>query len=158
MLPVPPPLSVIANCGLKVVPELTVVEATCNTHGGVVVPIATLPTKDEMEVVVESRLPTVSCEVVAIMPLPVEFAVKIAPFANDTPRARVPDVVIGFPEMVNPVGTDISTEVTVPAPPPPPTHVPLIEKQPAVTLIPFAKVELAVELVTLRRLVAMPPV
>jgi hypothetical protein len=35
-------------------------------------------------------------------------------------NANVPDVVIGFPEIDNPVGTDMSTDVT---PPPPPAHV-----------------------------------
>jgi hypothetical protein len=34
-------------------------------------------------------------------------------------RVKVPEVVIGLPDIDNPVGTDISTEVTVPLPPPP---------------------------------------
>lgn len=67
-----------------------------------------------MLVVVEIRDPTVSCEDVAMIPSPVVLAVSIAPLANDTPRARVPLVVIGLPEIVNPVGTEKSTDVTVP--------------------------------------------
>jgi hypothetical protein len=63
---------------------------------------------------VEIKDPTVSCDVVATRPVPAALAVIIPLLGNDTPRARVPDVVIGLPEIVNPVGTEKSTDVTVP--------------------------------------------
>ena len=56
--------------------------------------------------------------------------------------ARVPEVVIGEPEIVNPVGTVAETEVTEPVP----AHVPVeVWKQPDDNAIPFANVEVAVE-------------
>lgn len=58
------------------------------------------------------------------------------------PKAResVPDVVIVPPSM----GYVVAIDVTVPEPPPPPTHVPPIEKQPAARLMPLPNVEVAV--------------
>ena len=47
---------------------------------------------------------------------------------------------------------------TVPEPPPPPRHVPFIEKHPPDKSIPFAKEEVAVVEVTLRSLVEIPHV
>ena len=67
---------------------------------------------------------------------------------------------IGPPKYVSPVvPPDISTEVTVPLPPPPPEiQLPFIEKHPAVKLIPFANVDEAVALVALKMLALIPPV
>ena len=111
-----------------------VVEETWRRKAGVVVPRPSLPVKKEELVVVEIKLPTVSGEVVAISPVPALFAVMIPFEGNNTPSASVPDPVIGLPDIVKPAGTDMSTEVTVPEPEPPPTHVPEIEKQPVVIL------------------------
>ena len=65
------------------------------------VPTPSCPLNQEMLVEVEMSEPTVSCEVVAMMPLPVEFDVKmelagnevtpVPPFANGTVPARVPN-------------------------------------------------------------------
>ena len=92
------------------------VDDICIRKRGVVVPKPVkLFEKILFEIVeVESKLPTVNCEEVAMIPLPVELEVKIELLAKDTPRASVPDVLIGLPLIVNPVGTDISTDVTVP--------------------------------------------
>jgi len=79
-----------------------------------VVPKDNPPAKNDWEVVVESKLPTVNCEVVAMMLVPSDDAVRIAPLAKDKEAVRVPEVVRGEPVMLKALGRDKETEVTVP--------------------------------------------
>ena len=58
--------------------------------------------------------------------------------------ARVPEVVIGEPVIVNPVGTVCETDVTDPLPVPAQTP-DEVRKHPEVREIPFANVEVAVD-------------
>ena len=66
-------------------------------------------------------------------------------------RDAITEPVVG--EIVR-VPSEFETEFT--APPDPPTQVPLTAKHPEERLIPFAKVELAVDEVTLRAVVCTP--
>ena len=143
-----PPAFLNAHCAIPAPAESESCDADAEyglrSQDDVVVPRARLPMKYELAVVVESSDPIVSCEVVATSPVPAEFAVMIPLLGNKTPRARVPEVVTGLPLTVNPAGTDKSTDVTVPLPPLlPPTHVPLIAKQPDVIFSPTLEVEVA---------------
>ena len=95
-----------------------------------------LPAKVEVAVVEVATKKFTVGEDVATKPSPEELEAKILLADKDIPRAKVPEVVIGLPLMVSPAGTDISTDVTVPDPPPAPTQVPLMAKQPAETLRP----------------------
>ena len=58
-------------------------------------------------------------------------------------RLNVPEVVMGEPVTLRPMGVDRATEVTVPLPVP--AQVPLMAKQPEFKLIPPTKVDVAVE-------------
>src|SRR6266404_2331123 len=69
-----------------------------------VVPKDNPPAKNDWEVVVESKLPTVNCEVVAMMLVPSDDAVRIAPLAKDKEAVRVPEVVRGEPVMLKALG------------------------------------------------------
>ena len=80
----------------------------------VVVPMFNPPVSSERDVVVDRSDPTVSCDVVAIIPVPKELAVKIPFVAAKKDIARVPEVVTGEPETENPTGTVWATDVTVP--------------------------------------------
>jgi hypothetical protein len=80
----------------------------------VVVPIPRDPKKKDGVVDVEMRDPTVSCDVVAMMSVPLADAVSIAPLAKARVAVRVPDVVTGEFVIVKAVGRDRPTDVTVP--------------------------------------------
>jgi len=102
-----------------------------------------------MEVPLKKLTPFVVWEVALVPPLAT---------ASVPESVSVPDEVIGPPVKDRPVvPPEASTDVTVPEPPPPPTHEPLIEKHPVVKLTPFANVEEAVVEVTFKRLVENPP-
>ena len=115
-------------------------------------------------------LPAVSVRVVATLLLKVvksaearsprfeaeaDGKLKVKTFPEPVTVKSVPVVelaiVIDGPVCTCPVGP-------TPVRDPLPRHEPLTKTQPELKTIPLAKVELAVELVTLRRLVAMPPV
>lgn len=70
--------------------------------------------------------------------------------------ARVPDVVTGEPLTDRKVGTVSATELTVPPPPEPPTHAPLIAKHPVAILMPPPKVDVAVVVDSKTAAVAVP--
>jgi len=78
------------------------------------VPSDNPPAKNDWELVVESKLPTVNCEVVAMMLVPSEEAVRMALLAKAKLAVRVPEVVTGLPVMLKALGKDNETEVTVP--------------------------------------------
>ena len=99
----------------------------------VVVPRPSPPRKKEDDVDVEISEPTVNCDVVEMMFVPSELAVKIALLANASVAVKVPDIVTGEFVTVKAEGRDNPTDVTVPEPPPLPLiQVPEIEKHPAV--------------------------
>jgi hypothetical protein len=72
--------------------------------------------------VVVDRYPTVAWfpHKYAVLPL-VVLAVSGIEYPEVYPNSRVPEVVMGLPVIVNPVGTEASTDSTVPEPPPVPT-------------------------------------
>ena len=67
-----------------------------SSDGGVVVPIPSLPKKNDVLVVVEIKLPTVSCDVVAMRAEPskfdvmMEFGEKEVEFVPPFPTGSVP--------------------------------------------------------------------
>ena len=91
---------------------------------------------------------------VEMAPVPLPYGMR--PLAMFQPRARVPAPVIGLPDMVRPIGTVMSTEVTVPVFEV--TQVPsAFLKHPAANCIPLAKVLVAVAPVTSRLPVILRP-
>ena len=85
-----------------------------NFQFGEVVAIPREPVKKELEVVVEIIEPTVNWEVVAMMFVPSEDAVRIAFGEKFRVAVKVPDVVTGELVTVKAAGRDSPTEVTVP--------------------------------------------
>ena len=123
-------------------------------QNGVVVPSPREPVKYDVDVVVEMREPTVSCDDVPTSPVPAALAVMIVFDGNDTPRARVPEVVIGLPEIVKPVGTEKSTDVTVPLLVP--ILTPPMAKHPVEMFSPTLDVEVARAMMLRPRSVVVP--
>ena len=75
-----------------------------------------LPKNVDCEVVVAKMLPTVNCDVVAMMFVPSALAVKIAFAEKARVAVNVPNVVTGELVTVKAAGRDSPTDVTVPAP------------------------------------------
>lgn len=101
-----------------------------------------MPQNFDVAVLDAIKFPTVSCVPVAIIPSPDEFETKIEFGEREKPSASVPAEVTGFPEMVKPPGTVMSTDVTPPELPP--THAPFTAKHPVAILIPLLNVDVAV--------------
>ena len=79
-----------------------------------------------MALVVAIKLPTVSCDDVAIMFVPSALAVRMEFDGKFNVAVRVPEFVTGEFVTVNADGRESPTDVTVPDPLPP-VHIPLIE-------------------------------
>lgn len=149
--PFTPLLNVVVDRVEKVfVSERRVVVAPLPPVAESVEPSKVSPVPMIADLIAEAPLPT---------RIPPRFVVEaVPPFATgkgvpEYETASVPEVVIGEPEIESREGTVIATDVTVPLPEPVPTHTPLIEKQPPVRFIPFAKVDEAVVDVVFRYLV-----